>query len=82
MDHLVAGCVIFGGGQTQRGTVLQGQNLLHRPFAEGLFAQDDGPRSAGSGCVLQAAGDDLGGAGAAVVHEDNERQSGMRATAR
>ena len=63
VNDFVAGGIILGGGQPQGRAVGQGQNALHGAFAEGLFADDDG---VGDGLlILQAAGHDLGGAGAA-----------------
>ena len=64
VDDFVAGGVILGGGQLQGRAVAQRQDALHRPFAESLFADDDG---VGEGflIILEAAGHDLGGAGAA-----------------
>ena len=66
MDHLVARGVILGGGETQGGTIVEGQDVLHRPLAEGLLADDHGPLE-----VLKAAGHDFGGAGAAAIDEQD-----------
>src|SRR5205823_2931061 len=63
-DDFVAGRVVLGRGQPQCGAVVEGQNALHRTFAEGFFAENDGAFE-----VLQATGDDFRSAGAAEIHK-------------
>ena len=67
MDHLVAGGIVFGRGQPQRGTVVQRDDALDGAFAEGFLAQDDCAMQ-----ILEAAGDNLRRAGAPGVDQDKE----------
>ena len=53
---------ILRGGEPSGGTVGKGDDALHRAFAEGGFADDEGAVE-----VLERAGDDLRTAGAGVV---------------
>ena len=73
VNDLVARSVILGCGQAQRGALLaiDRQNLLHRALAEGFFADD-----LGTIVVLEAASDNLRGAGAEAVHQHHHRQLG------
>ena len=73
VDDLMARGVILGRGQAQRGALLavDRQNLLHRALAKGFFTDDPG-----TAVVLEAAGDDLRGAGAEAVHQHHHRQLG------
>ena len=73
VNDLVAWGVILGCGQSKRGSLLavDRQNLLHRAFAEGFFADD-----LGAVVVLEAAGNNLRCAGAEPVHQHDQRQVG------
>ena len=73
VNNLVARGVILGRGQAQRGTLLASdrQNLLHRALAKGFFADD-----LGTIVILEAASDNLRGAGAESVHQYHQRQLG------
>src|SRR5208282_3797819 len=52
----------------QRGMIVERQNRLHRAFAEGLGAENDGAL-----LILQSAGDDFAGARAAAVDQHHHR---------
>lgn len=65
VDGAVAGGVVFGGGEAHGGAGVEGHDGLHGAFAEAGGADDEGAFE-----VLQGAGDDLGGAGTAVIDED------------
>src|SRR5881396_1257584 len=79
VNDLVAGGVIFCRRQAQGRAVAQGQDFLHRAFAESLLADNDGVRNAHGRRVLQAAGNDFRSARAADIDENRQRQVRMRA---
>ena len=65
----MAGGVILSRGQTQRGAIAQGQDALHGALAKRLLAHDHRALE-----ILQAAGNDLGRAGAAAVDQHHHWQ--------
>lgn len=42
VNHLVAGGVIFGGGEAESGTIVKRHDALDGTFAEGCFPDDKG----------------------------------------
>ena len=68
VDDLVAGRVIFGHGEFERGSVFERENGLDGAFAKGFFAEHHGAVQ-----VLQAAGDNFRRAGAAQIGQHDNR---------
>ena len=69
VDDLLARRVVFGRGHPQRGPVGKLDDTLDTAFSKRSLADDDGAVE-----ILQCAGNNLRGAGAAVVDEDGERE--------
>ena len=67
MDATSAGDVVFGDGDFHLGVVGEGQYVLYQAFAEGTLSDDDTPV-----VVLDGAGEDFAGRGAAAVDEDGQ----------
>ena len=67
-DRLPAGQVVVGDGEVEEAAVRERLDLLHEALAERARADHRGAIA-----VAQRAGDDLGGAGAAAVHEHDHR---------
>src|SRR5262249_5486774 len=70
MDHFMAGSIILGGGEPEGRTVGKRQDTLNRTFAKSLFAQNDRPLH-----ILETAGDNLRGAGAVDINEQDYRHA-------
>jgi hypothetical protein len=73
VDRLAAGREVFGGGQTDGGTVRQRDHALHRALAEGRLAHHQSPAR-----ILESTGDNLRTAGACTIDENSHGPSPRR----
>ena len=71
VDDAAAGCVVLRGCQTQSAAVVELDDALHRAFPKALLADHHGVV-----VVLQAAGNNFGGTGAALIDQQDAGQVG------